>query len=95
MIQSEIKRLLEEAANLECSLKKRTEIQRLLEDEIVKGEEQTNGIKSVFNNLYVETIENRPELLPTLFPAFAVMCSERDDGMVITTRIDWELMTTN
>ncbi|MFA6322034.1 MAG: hypothetical protein WCX71_00985 [Candidatus Buchananbacteria bacterium] len=99
MKQEEIKALLEEAAKPTCSSVRRNDIHcRLSEASAAMGE---NGVYEVDNpeaglivlldRLFISTLKNRPELLPTLFPAFAVICGDRDEDLIIA-QIDWSLV---
>ena len=99
MNQRELKALLEEAANLGCSMQRRNEIRFILCDstaavgkdgiEEIDGPEA--GLRLLAETLYHDTISNRPELLTKLFPVFAIICGNREDGMTITD-IDWSIV---
>jgi hypothetical protein len=99
MKQQVLKALLEEAANDNCSPQRRNEIQcELDEATAAMGEEgvykitgREAGLSLVLDALYVHTIQNRPELLPSFFPTFAIICGDRDEGMLIAD-VDWSLI---
>lgn len=57
-------------------------------DAFEKGRGQ--GIHVVLGALYVETYTKDPALLPTLFPAFAIMCGPKD-GTIVNGKIDWSI----
>lgn len=44
----------------------------------------------VVNSIYVDTVRNRPEYLPALFPVFAKLCG--DEGDQVVAKIDWSLL---
>lgn len=99
MKQSELKALLKEAANPECSWQRRNEIQCKLgdataamnEDGVYKIEGREAGLHLLLDSLYVSTVQNRPELLPTLFPAFAIICGDREEGILVAD-VDWSIV---
>lgn len=100
MKQRELKALLEEAAKPDCTWQRRTQIQYRLgkatgaigNDGIYETEGQKEaGFKLLLNALYVTTVQNRPELLPTLFPTFAVICGDCEEGVLIAD-VDWSLV---
>ena len=97
MEQKLLKRLLEEAAHPNCLWPQRNHIQRLLvraaaggDREVLSTDDREAGIRTVLESLYVDTVRNRPDLLPTLFPAFAVMCGDRTGTIVAD--VDWSLI---
>lgn len=98
MNQKELRDLLKEAASSDCSWERRNEIQCKLgkaspamkADGVYKINGQKAGMHLVLEKLYVDTIRNRPELLPSLFPAFAVICGDRQEG-IICADVDWSL----
>jgi len=100
MNQRELKALLEEAAAPNCSPQRRNQIQCLLgeataamgEDGVYKIKGRAAGLHLLLDALYVETVQHRPELLPALFPAFAIICGDRKDGHIIA-KVDWSRMT--
>lgn len=99
MKQRELKALLEEAASPECSWKRRNQIQIKLneataamgEDGLYVIEGLVAGLHLLLNSLYVGTVQNRPELLPALLPAFAIICGDREDGKLIAD-VDWSIV---
>lgn len=99
MEQRKLKELLEEAAKPECTWQRRNEIQCLLgaatpamrDDGVYEIEGRGAGMHTVLEHLYVDTIKNKPEILPSLFPFFAVICGDRDKEMIVA-EIDWSLV---
>ncbi len=98
MKQIEIKALLIEAADPGCSWERRNAIQcelghaspAMREDGVFEIEGRAAGMQLVLDGLYVETIRHHPGLLPTLLPAFAIICGDREEGM-ICANIDWTI----
>ncbi|MCR4328790.1 MAG: hypothetical protein NUV53_04785 [Patescibacteria group bacterium] len=96
MNQKELKLLLQEAASPDCPWQRRNEIQCKLgeaspamrADGVYEIDGREAGMHLVLNQLYVDTIQNRPDLLPSLFPAFAVICGDREEG-IICADVDW------
>lgn len=67
-------------------------IQVLLTDAIRDGEHcETN--RTVIGSVYINTLENRPERLPQLFPLFAVLCGNRSPDVWIG-EVDWNVADT-
>lgn len=93
MDQETLKNLLEEAAAPDCGLQRRSQIQVLLGDAVFRcgADKRGDGIRVILDSLYCDIIQHRPELLPTMFPAFAIMCGENRDGMIIAS-VDWSLV---
>jgi hypothetical protein len=95
MNQLEIKVLLHEASNPECSWRRRNEIQCEFEKAMVPGEDgegEEAGLLLLLTSLYASTVQNRPELLPTLFPTFAIICGDRKEDMLIAD-VDWTIVS--
>ncbi len=98
MDQRQIKRLLEEAAKPDCQSQRLNEIQCALgaataamgKDGVYKIEGREAGIHLVLNDLFVSTLEYEPELLPSLFPVFALLCGDRDSSLLAD--INWTLV---
>ena len=99
MNQVELKALLNEAAKPGCSVQRQNEIQCLLahaspamqSDGTYEPGGCGMGMLMVLEKLYVDTLQNRPELLPSLFPAFAVICGDRQDHLMYAD-VDWSLI---
>ena len=95
MTQRKVMALLREAANPACKKERRAKIGWLLQDAasgpIYAIEGKGAGIHAVLAQLYDDTIQHRPEILPTLFPAFAVMCGKRKRNVIVAD-IDWSLV---
>ncbi len=66
--------LLREAADPQCTMSRRDEIQQTLTDSAYPEEIRTDDLLDV---LYNTTLEHKPELLPSLYPAFALMCCKK------------------
>ena len=49
-----------------------------------------SAIDCIISSLYVDAIDNCPEALPQLFPAFAALCGDRETGVWIT-KADWSI----
>lgn len=95
--QEKIKDLLAEAANPKCAPHRRNEIQcelghataAMRPNGVYDIDSREAGILVVIEHLYVDTLQNRPEILPALFPVFALACGDRDNGLIVTD-IDWK-----
>ena len=101
MKQARIMALLIEASLLarqtEQNARRLNEIQVELASAVYDNHEGQNrlnsraaGLRTCLNKLYVTTLTNDPSKLPGLFPAFAILCGERD-GTIIADP-DWEIM---
>jgi hypothetical protein len=98
MNQREVKKLLEEAAQPDCSDDRIRDIHVLLSNATaargaggikeIDGPEA--GLDLVVGSLFVDTIEHRRHLLPSLFPVFAFICGDREEGVMVTD-VDWSL----
>lgn len=99
MNQKELMELLQEAAKPNCSLWRRNEIGRKLyeaspatrEDGALEIDGREAGMQLILSSLYQDTLENRPALLPMMFPVFAMICGDRQEGM-ICANVDWSLI---
>jgi hypothetical protein len=99
MDQRLLKALLEEAARPDCSWERRNAIHCQLtdaspafgQDGVFEIEGRGAGMHLLLEKLYVEVGHHRPELLPTLFPVFSLICGDRKDG-VLCADIDWSLV---
>ncbi len=68
--------------------KRRNEIHVLLSNLVADTEDDRgDGIGLVLDSLWVSTVKHNPALLPTLFPAFAIMCGDKDGTIVAD--INW------
>jgi hypothetical protein len=99
MDQKQIMELLQEAAQPDCTCQRINQIQLELSratvamgtDGVRKIEGKEAGISVVLNTLFADTFKNRRDLLPTLFPAFAIICGDRyHPGF--TTNVDWSIV---
>lgn len=97
MKQQKVKELLEEAAKSDCTWQRRTDIQCLLRAATAAGKSgkykssrSVSGLLVALDTLYVQTIENKPEILPSLFPFFAIVCGDREEEMIYAN-VDWSL----
>lgn len=97
MRQQEIMSLLCEAANPSCGLRRTVEIRHKLINEIYRdaedgrSEEEPENIEVVLEKLFLDTLQNKPHLLPMLFPFFAVVCGDREDGFIVAD-VDWNII---
>ncbi|MEY2664633.1 MAG: hypothetical protein RIT04_441 [Candidatus Parcubacteria bacterium] len=92
MNQKRIKDLLIEASQPNCTHQRRNQIHVELSKATVGSRETDTpaaGVCVVLDILYVDTIKHHPERLPSLFPAFAVMCGDRPDSDLVAD-IDWQ-----
>ena len=82
MEQRQIMALLFEASSPDCTPRERAGIQVKLADSVnpLWGDKGRN----ILDGLFGETACNKPEYLPMLFPAFVVLCGDKDD-------INWNL----
>ena len=100
MRQIEIMELLGEAAGRRCTSARRTQIACKMAESLRSPEEgmdsedegKLEAFNLVFTTLWERTAQNRPALLPTLFPAFALLCGDKDDDVMLAT-IDWSLVS--
>lgn len=98
MNQKELKRLLEEASKPGCSGKRINEIHCLLDEAcaalqsngVFSSGDTAAGIMLVLDKLFVDTVDKRRALLPSLFPVFALICDDRDRGVYLAD-INWSL----
>ncbi len=98
MKQSEIMLLLKEASNPECPNKRAIEIQAILGDEITSRECRTDRERvtmdvfdAIFNELFCNTKRHKPDLLPSQFPIFAILCGDVPKGSFFS-EVDWGIM---
>jgi len=98
--QEDLKKLLIEAASPTCSPVRQSQIQILLSEAsaamnehgvVVRDDGRLAGMLFLLEDLYVETLKHRPELLPTFFPVFAIVCGDRDEECVVAD-VDWNLV---
>ena len=97
MRQQLLKQYLQKAAEPDCTLGMREEILRRLREaamqnrdveEVLDREEwSTEYVKELFDAL----VSNSPELLPGLFPAFALLCGDRDGSPF--AQIEWSAIS--
>jgi hypothetical protein len=80
--QDHILALLKEASNPQISAQRENQIQVELSHaaELPPGEEF--NAQSLINALYAGATEHSRKALPSLFPAFAIACGTRKDGML-------------
>lgn len=99
MEQRHVMSLLKEAASPGCHYHRRNQIQCKLSEAASEkdrtgagfDEGKKEGIKLVLDKLYADTLEHNPELLPSLFPVFAIICGDRKKGM-LCANVDWTLL---
>ena len=79
--------LLREAAT--CDDRRFNQIQSALGAEVYDvGTLNTPGLKLVLDALIVSARESCPKRLPNLYPVFALLCGDREDGKMVA-EIDW------
>src|ERR1043166_3158969 len=60
------------------------EIQVLFDRELSRDiGKHRDTASTILGTVYVQTLQNRPELLPSLFPLFAALCGDRSSGVWI------------
>ena len=101
MHQEELMDLLREAGNLGCSEVRRRQIWDVLNaaapsalagDGTFKLQSPEAGMRAVLDQLWKDTVLVRPEYLPKLFPAFAILCGDRHDSESLCSTVDWGYM---
>ena len=100
MKQIELKKLLIEATEPGCSEERRDEILQMLKectnymgaDWCMISGHRAAPLQLFIKELFTGTLKNRPELLPSLFPAFAVLCGDREKKTEHTIPVEWELV---
>ncbi len=85
MNPEELMCLLTEASQKNCSQKRRVEILSFLLAPLADDvEEENNEVyrywRLYISDLYNDMVNNRPNLLPALYPAFAKLCGPRKNG---------------
>ena len=92
MNQLVLKLLLEKASDSECSSELRNAIHCTLERSVdpkgVLEAEERRVLKTLLGKFFVETCRARPDLLPSLFPVFAMICGERARNKIFAD-INW------
>ena len=93
MNQRDLMTLLKEAMKSECSSQRRCEIQCSLCNAIGEyvNDPKRSVIRTLLELLYTDTLQNRPELLPTLFPFFAIVCGDHEEKYIFAD-VDWSIM---
>jgi len=99
MKQQKLKNLLEEAAGSQCSQDRRAKIQSIILGYVSKRKypykitnpAESRLLKLLINELYLDTSMNRPDLLPTLFPAFVMLCSYSESESIVEN-VDWSIV---
>jgi hypothetical protein len=98
MKQAEILSLLKEASDPKCPSQRLNEIQVLLANATAAVKpggtyalnDKSTGLMIAVETLFVDTVEHRRDLLPSLFPLFAMACGDRDRTVV--AYVDWSLV---
>lgn len=102
MRQERIKELLTEASSADCSQARLNKIQGELSQSTAAMRQEgalagtydtfsrAGGLDLVTNALFVETSQNRRDVLPHLLPVFSLLCGDRDSGII--AEIDWSLV---
>lgn len=99
MNQKYLMALLQEAANPNCHFHRKNKIQCELSAAICQrgavdtafDDGKREGLELVVSMLYNDALDNRPDLLPSLFPVFAILCGDRGPHMICSD-VDWLLM---
>jgi len=99
MEQRKIMELLQEAASPSCTWERQNEIHCLLgaataaldEDGIYEVDTEAAGMSNALDCLFTDTCKNRRDQLPALFPFFATICGNREEGMLVAD-VDWSLV---
>lgn len=99
MDQRKILELLTEASRESCNHRRLNQIQVLLTDETASRRDgcpaphnsPEAGFELTLGQLFNDTSNNAPGLLPTLFPFFAMICGDRKKGH-LCTYVDWSLV---
>ncbi len=99
MQQTRILELLKEASRQSCTIERFNQIQCELgsasaamgPDGVYQIEGTVAGLQLVLDHLIVDAWENRRDMLPGLFPVFALISGDRDDRYIIAD-IDWSLV---
>lgn len=99
MNQKILMALLQEASDPNCHFHRKNQIQCELKNGMdKKGSSETTfdegkreGLELVMGKLYNDVLDNRPDLLPSLFPVFAILCGDREPH-TICSDADWSLM---
>jgi hypothetical protein len=47
---------------------------------------------SLVSAVFVETVNNKPDQLPQLFPFFSIACTDRKNGNWMNREIDWNVV---
>jgi len=100
MEQGKLMLLLQEASNPDCSRERRLKIHAMLSAEApsvgadgvheVDDRSIAMGLSIFLDALWTELTKNHAELLSTFFPAFAIICGDRDDQSIRAT-VDWSI----
>jgi|GEM_PF-2491866 len=96
MNQGEIRARLAEAGAEECTRRRLGEIMlefldespAMLSDGTYDIDGQGSLARPIIEELFISVAENRRSAFPDLFPVFAVLCGDRENGVLIAD-IDW------
>lgn len=102
MEQRKIMALLKEAAKPKCPAKRLTniaiELKGVVETEDSDGDIEIDGRSAGFavlvESLFHQTLQNKPDQLPALFPAFAMLCGDKGEDKLLAD-VDWTLVEAN
>lgn len=95
-VQAPILRLLMEASHPGCSVERwariHVELGSLAEpdDGTAEGTGRHEAFAALLGMVFVEALRHAPHILPYLFPIFATLCGEREEGVIIA-EVDWVL----
>ena len=96
MDQRLITQLLKEASCRDCLPARRQEIADIFlaatpegDNELAPGNDIAAGIRTVLMRIWTKATEEKPEVLPLLFPVFALICGDKTGPHF--SRINWEI----
>ena len=92
MKQQEVIALLQEAGHLDCTSQRRNEIRGLLTSAMKNVPNSVGDYVAMGDYLFQQTADNRPDILPSLFPVFALICGDREYESHMMCEIDWLAM---
>ena len=86
MDQSKIMALLNEAAQPTCTEDRRYSIEHELSAALKNG----SGFGILFRKIFGDTIDFRPDVLPDLFPFFAIVCGDLNGNGI--SYVNWDII---
>ena len=97
MTQQEVRELLAEAANPDCSYVRRRNILMMLElssaaydskTQTFKSRGRAVGVLELLEQAFQEIVSNRPEVLEQVWPIFVMICCDRPRGELLAP-VQW------